>query len=574
MQRETVFTAARRHWHWLIAAGVLAALLAPLVGDRTFASDWGNHLWLIHAQGVAIEKLGLPSYYLQSSLGAFYPYFAFYGGTMYAVLGAISALTSAEAAVVLAFIASLAAAYLGWTWIAFQAGLRGWAMQLPGCLAVTAPYAVTNLYGRGDIPEMIATSMIPLAAAAGLSLLREPRLRLRDAAAFTGSVAVMTGTHTLTLAWGTFFLLLCGAVLAVAALPIGREAARRAWRPVWLGLLAAAFNAWMLAPLILYHDRLQEGGPDPFVLTELTDRFHLFDLFRTGEGVPDVVTADLNTQLPVLLLFWTICFGAVAWASLPRLRKRLLVGVGALFVALLALMMAPSLIDLLPSVLRYIQFPYRLLAFADLALVGLAVIVLAALQRSGLRPGAPAVVLAAIAAVGLWQSIEQNAEVRSWLPDREAAVASTVTPPPTWYAPLHFADASEPVVRPEARGELRVPVESGIADEYALRVPPGPATTIKTNVLAGPYLVRVRGAKPVGRTEEGEMVVALPASGRDREVTFAGGWGAAVTVGRWITLLAIALATALVSWELAGRRSARSGEPAGRRREPSSGHAG
>lgn len=551
----------RRHWHWLIPGVVLTALLAPLASDRTFASDWGNHLWLIHVQGAALGELGLPSYYLQSSFGAFYPYYAFYGGTMYALLGLISELSSAELAVILAFAASLAAAYLGWTWLAFQAGLRGWAMQLPGCIAVTAPYAVTNLYGRGDIPEMIATSMIPLAAAAGLSLLRELRLRLRDAAAFTAAIAAVTGTHTLTLAWGTAFLVLCGLILAFAALPITRERAARALRLVWLGLLGAALNAWTLVPLLLYHQRLQEGGPDPYLFTELTDRFHLFDLFRTGANLPDYITADLNTQLPVLALFWTIAFGAVTWKQLPRARRRLAAGVGVLFAALLALMTVPSLLDLLPSALRYIQFPYRLLSYADLALVGLALIVLAAIQRSSRRPTAPAMVLAAIAAVGLWQSVAQNADVRSFLPGRAAAIESVTTPPQTWYAPLHFADASAPVVRPSLAGELRVPVEAGIADEYTLRVPPGPAGTVQTNVLAGPYFVKVEGAQPVGRNDQGAMVVELPKSGQHRLVTFAAGWGPAVTVGRWITLFAIVLAVALVAWTLAGRRNPRP-EPA------------
>src|SRR5690606_13585437 len=119
--------------------------------------------------------------------------------------------------------------------------------------------------------------------------------------------------------------------------------------------------------------------------------------FRTGANLPDYITADLNTQLPVLALFWTIAFGAVTWKQLPRARRRLAAGVGVLFAALLALMTVPSLLDLLPSALRYIQFPYRLLSYADLALVGLALIVLAAIQRSSRRPTAPAMVLAAIA---------------------------------------------------------------------------------------------------------------------------------------------------------------------------------
>jgi len=544
---------SRAHWHWLIPAVVLAALLGPLATDKSFASDWGNHYWLIWKQGQEIGSLGEPSYYLQSTLGAFYPYFAFYGGSMYAALGAVSWLTSPQVALVLAHVVALVAAYLGWTWLAWMAGLRGWVMQIPGCLAATAPYAISNIYGRGDIPEMIATSMIPLVAAAGLSLLREPEVRLRSALAFTGAVAVLTGTHTLTLAWGVTFLLVCALILVITAWPVSREQVRRAWRLVWLGLLGVALNAWMLVPLVLDHTKLQEGGPDPLAFTEATDFSHLFGLFRDGSGFPDYITADINTQLPVLVLVWTVVFGAIAWATLPSPRRRLLAGLGLLFAAFLALMLESGLIEQLPTVLTYIQFPYRLLVYADLALVGAATVVLAACQRSGRGRRAPALIIAAVAAIALVQSVAQITEVRSFLPSRGDALASAETPPPTWYAPLQFADASAPVVKPTLGGELVVPAAAGGGDSYSVTVEPGRAGSIATNVLTGTYFVDVEGARPVGRTEEGRMVVELPASEQPRVVSFEAAWGAPVTVGRWITLVAIGVCVFLVSWSLAGR---------------------
>ena len=167
----------RGRWHWAIPAGVALCLLAPiLLTDRTFASDWGNHMWLIQMQGQNISALHEPSIYLQSTLGAFYPYYAFYGGTFYAVTGLVSDLFDAEFAVLVAYAGAIAANYLGWTWMARQAGVTGWRQQLPGLIATTAPFWVTNLYGRGGIPEAIGTSMLPLVAAAGISLVRQPRV--------------------------------------------------------------------------------------------------------------------------------------------------------------------------------------------------------------------------------------------------------------------------------------------------------------------------------------------------------------------------------------------------------------
>ena len=78
---------ARSWWAWGIPLIALAALLGPLVlTSSTFGQDWPNHLWLVWQQSRNITALGHPSYFLQSHLGAFYPFYAFYGGTLYAVV--------------------------------------------------------------------------------------------------------------------------------------------------------------------------------------------------------------------------------------------------------------------------------------------------------------------------------------------------------------------------------------------------------------------------------------------------------------------------------------------------------
>ncbi len=319
----------KARWHWLIPAVVIGGLMWPLLfGDHSFSSDWGNHLWIVWEQGLNIKHLGLPSYYLQSNLGAFYPYFAFYGGTLYAVLGYVSSLTSPETAVALVFLAALASAYLSWTWIASMAGVRGWLIQIPGAIAVTAPYAVANLYGRGDIPEMVATAAIPLVVASALGLVRAQRVRFWPATAYVFGVVALTGTHTLTLVWGATFLVLFAAVFLAAYWHQVKEHSRRGLRLIWLGLLGIGINGWILAPLLLFHTRLLEGGPDPLSHLEFTDRSQLFSLLRSGGALSTELTADVNAQLPVLALVVAIVLLAVYWTSLPRDGKRLVLGVG------------------------------------------------------------------------------------------------------------------------------------------------------------------------------------------------------------------------------------------------------
>ena len=546
----------RGRWHWLIPTIVIFGLLTPILfTDRTFATDWSNHLWLIWAQGLNIRDFGQPSYFLQSSLGAFYPYYAFYGGTLYAALGLVSGLSNPETAVAVAYLGALTAAYLGWTWIAKQVGIRGWQAQLPGCIAVTAPLAVTNLYGRGDIPEVVATSMLPLVAASALALSRERQVRLRLATVYVVSIVVLTGTHTLTLVWGTSFLLLCGVLVIACNWKVVRSRAKRGITLLGLTLLGVGVNGWILTPLILYHGRLKENKPDPIGLTAYTDPSRLFSLLRNGGNPYAFVTADVNAELPVLALAWALVCGAIFWCFLARRNKRLALGLLAIFAALVLLILSPTLIEDLPEAWRFIQFPYRILTYADLCVVGLVTLVLAALQTAGSRARIPVLLLAAVAVFNFGLSVDQNFHVRSWLLDREEALRSSVQPPRGWYAPPQFADGSAPITRPTLSPPLLLPVESGTRNSYKAVYPPGPAGTVRTNIATGPYLVEVSGAQPVGRGPGGNMVVRLPASRhRHRAVEVRASWGAAMTAGRWLTVASLIVAAAAAIYAATRRR--------------------
>ncbi|HVX31529.1 MAG TPA: hypothetical protein VHA80_00185, partial [Solirubrobacterales bacterium] len=372
----------RAHWHWAIPAVVLVVLASPLLSDRTFASDWGNHLWLIHAQGENISQLGLPSYYLQSDLGAFYPYYAFYGGTLYAVLGYGAWLIGANAATVIGLFLALAASYLAWTWLAVQAGIRGWLIQIPGLLAVTAPYAVSNNFGRGGIPEVIGCSMIALVAASGLAIFRAERLKVGPAVAFVVGLVFLSGSHVLTTAWGVTFLVLVGAIMVAADWRGARAHVKRGLRLVWLTVLAFGINAWILLPELLLNGKLAENEPDPLGQLEYTSHSQLFSLFRDGAHLNPGIHGDINAQLPLLMAFWTIAFGLFFWRYLTPQRRRLAIGLSVLTAFFLFLIMHSTSIWHLPSFLTYIQFPYRLMTYVDLAMVGVTTLAIAAMQRS------------------------------------------------------------------------------------------------------------------------------------------------------------------------------------------------
>jgi hypothetical protein len=159
--------------------------------ERSFGPDWSNHLWFLWVQGGQIRSGG-PSLFLHADpLGLFYPQYAFYGGTLYALGGALSALLDGRA--VVAYLATwvvvFASAYGGMLWLGLLAGLRGWRAHAGALVVVTSAYFLTNLYARGVWPESMASSALILSVAAGLHLLRAPRIAVAPGAAFVGELS-------------------------------------------------------------------------------------------------------------------------------------------------------------------------------------------------------------------------------------------------------------------------------------------------------------------------------------------------------------------------------------------------
>jgi hypothetical protein len=469
------------------------------------------------------------------------------------VLGYGDWLIGANAAVLIATVLALCAAYLSWTWMAIQAGVRGWLIQLPGALAVTAPYAISNNFGRGGIPEMIATSMIPLVAAAGIAIFRAERLKVGPAALFVIGLVFFSGSHVLTLVWGVTFLVLVAAVLVAADWRGVRSHARRILRLVGLAVLGFGINAWILVPTLLYHGKLAENEPDGLSGFEWTSHSQLFSLFRDGAHLNSVAHADVNAQLPLLMGLWALAFGLFFLAYLDPVKRRLAIGLTIVVAIFLELVLHPGTIVHLPSFLTYIQFPYRLMTYIDLALVGLTTLAIAAMQKSGKLSRVPAALLVLVTAISFYAAIVQQSQVRSWLEGgRDAAVASSYQPPESWYAFVQFGDASEPLAEPTLPGAINVPVEKGIKDSYTVAVPPGPEGTILTNVVTGPYFVKISGAEVVGRDGGSHQIVRIPASKTPREVTFSSHWNTTVQLGIWITVLCLAASLIALIWGLAG----------------------
>jgi hypothetical protein len=554
---------ALRYAAWGLPVLVVGVLALPLFTNRTFGYDWPDHLWLVWQQAQSIAQMGRPSYFLQAYQGVYQPFFAFYGGTFYAVTGAVADLIGGHPTVAYcaAIIAAFAGAYVGWTWLALQAGLRGWRAQIPGLLYVTAPYIITTPFGRGDVPESIGTCAIPLVAASGLALLRAERVRPLPAAALVLSAAWFTACHNITSLWGTTFLALTAGVLLIA---VGRRRVRprRILEVLGLAALGVAINAWFLFPAIAYSGRTAieaRGGIGAFQF----DAWQVvFDPFRSQ---PETSTAGiLNTQMPVLAFVWALVVLAIAWRRMPMPWRRFAAGMALIVVALLALILTNM--SIVPRPWSQIQFPYRAQTYVALGVCATVLAAVAAipfLASRRLRSTALGA-LVVIAATSFGQAIHQQWRQPSQLASRSLIFQGENKHPPSWYSQFDYADISMPAVPFGAIVGIPGVTVTGGNFESILVVPthghsdintvtfpsPGPRP-IATNVYGGPYLVKVTGARAIARTPTNELVIEpLAPKGQQAKVTFSTAHTVPVVLGVATTLAALAVCLLLAAWAI------------------------
>jgi len=557
--RTYVSVGRHRAWPWALALVALVVFMAPMVlTNGSFSSDWSIHLWIAWNQYLMLADVGHPSYFLQTDHAAFFPWFSFYGGTLYSVVAGLAGLMGGR--VTGAYIAvhamAVAAALGGWAWLAHNLGVRGWRSHLPGLVFVTSAYYVTNFYGRGAFPEVVATSMLPLVAASTVHLVRRGLTPL-PSVTFVVSVAILTGSHSITLVWGSTFLLSLIFAAAVA-IPRGRwPSRRRLARVAGLGAVGVGLNAWFLLPLLAFNSRVVIGVPPAELMqTEFTEVAFLFDVLRETPQLPEVV-AVINAQVPVLALGWGLVAIVVGWRRLDGTWQRLAIMAAALLYPVLLLVVFEQAILDLPKIWGYIQFPYRLLTYVGLFVALLVLVGLKATQSQGPRARkALTAVLVATTVVSAGLAIRQAWEVPSPNGPRARIFESPDRPPPGWYVAYDYADISAPVVVPTLSRPLVISTAGRRQDRYAVFYPTRRGGTVATNVAAGEYLVDVDGADPVGRTPEGFMVVrvAKPEDGSAR-VTFAPKSSALTRAG--LALTALSLLTWLVVTTLLVRRSSR-----------------
>jgi hypothetical protein len=559
-----------------VAIATLAVLLIAspvLFTSDGFGPDFTNAIWLVGYQQHVIAAHLHPTLFLQSQQGVFYPLFAFYGGTLFALTGALAALLGGST--ILAFevvtVAAIAAAYGGLFWLARQLGVKGLLAHAPAIVFVTSAIYVTNLYGRGAWTEFVAVSMLPLVLAASLRLVRG-RLSVGPVAGLVAASAVFSGSHNITLLWGSTLAVV---VLAVYWLLSGRSR-ELPWRRILAvaGLIAlgVGLNGWFLLPDLRYaHDTIISGETILWRATGIFNTFGvIFDPLRTVPS--ESGTPALYVQAPVLALIWGLAAAPFSWRYRP-----LRAGVATALIVLaglLVLIMSSGAWSLLPSFFQQTQFAYRLQTYVTLACAGLVLVGALALTRradSGRATRSDralalglGLVVAFSLALGAWQLWVPSTHLYeahfASLPNRAEALRGPRTLlPRSWYARADYGDRSLPVLGTTAQFTFAPAHVKNNRLAGSVSLPPG-LQPFATNIAGGPYLVHVGGGvRVVGRTPEGFLVLERTTNGSQPvPVELGARLSAPVVLGRITTAVSAALLLALAVAAAIRRRRRRS----------------
>jgi hypothetical protein len=492
---------------------LVGALAWPLLfTSATFNEDWLNHLWYIWHQSLAIRANHLPSLFLNYSQGIFYPLYAFYGGTIYALAGALSlALGNAPLdAYVLTYLLGFVAAYAGWYWTAHMFGLGRWLAHAPAIVFVTSASYLMIVYGLGDWPEFLAVSVMPLMIASGLAVLRDDQLRLLPAAALAGSSIVFFGSHLLTVIWGSSVLALVG-VAILACVPDARRSIgwSNALRVLGLVVPALLVSAWFLLPTAAYESKTVIAQSYPIFRRLLRHSMytvavrHLFTLSRARASGTIVTTA-----LPVLAIAWVLAgIGIAVRARRHGTWMRLLLVLCAASALLLIVMTHAGLILALPRIYATLQFSFRLESYVLLAIAG-AVLAVLVVNRDGDRASRywtwTLVPVLVVSIVGAVQQADAHPSGRS----RSLALSSYLEPTYEHEGLLDYVDDSVHVIKARLP-HVSFPLQSVHDDRASVVVHEPPGQRVDTNIRSGPELVHVSGARIVGADLEADDVLEI-----------------------------------------------------------------
>jgi len=498
----------------LLATGAVLVVAAPLLLTSSgFAGDFTNHLWAVWTAGRNLVHAGHPSYFINAEgLGVFYPFFAFYGGTLYAITGALAELTGDPVKTFVAVtVLAVAGSYAGMLWLGRELGLKGWTAHAPALVVVTSAYYITNLYGRAAWPEFMATAALSPLIASGVYLARAKQWRVWPVLVFVVSTVIFTGSHNITLIWGSTMIALALLIVWFAFGAPRQLPYRRLAEVGGLGMVAVLVNAWFLLPDIAYGKNVVIGGAGSGTSAVFfnTPNVLLYPL----RLVPSLsTTRALYVQAPDWFLAWGLVAGALlllARRPASRRLRRAWIAMAVLVALVMGLIMVEPVLNAAPFPFSEIQFAYRLGSYLTYAVAGLVLVGAMALARTtslhsqratkGLRFALAGVCIISFS-LCVWQLWVPSTLTPNSYKDRGEALASVNVLPHSWYDLESYRDANTPPATASPGRVLIIEPNWVQGDRFDgwMEVPPGPAP-IQTNISAGGYFVHISGLERVGR---------------------------------------------------------------------------
>jgi hypothetical protein len=528
-------------------------MIDGLAGERASGGfvgyDWFAHLWYIWHQEESLRAQVLPSLFAHNASGIFDPHFAFYGGTLYAITGAVSVVLGHEAAYVASWIWAFAMAYGGLYWMARQAKVGPWAAHIPSIVFVSSPWYLSSIYVWGSWGQNTAFSALLLVIAAALSILRADRLKPAPALALAVGVLFFTGSHSLTLAWATSAMTLLGLVFFALVPGFRRMFTRRGLlRVLAVAIPAGMVNGWFMLPAIAYQGQTWIGtNYDMATSLLLTSMFyvepqHILTLTRE---TAEPSTPHLALQLPLLAAGWAaigLLLFRPHWRS-QWLRTAVLMLIAA--IGVWQLMTHSSWILGLPHPYDQIQAPYRLESYINIAVAGALIATLALAARSPASVRRWTWVMLPILLIIMVQVRGQLRE--DWDPLASSGPQwRTAAPYLTRDARLGMADyvnadvpefqAPQPFVFAQFDPER---AEQG--DSATVTVDAQPGEFVASNLKASNPLINVAGAKIVARDQLGNafLEIAKDAKPGAAKITVTAAHPFPVVAGRLVTLFGL-----------------------------------
>jgi 4-amino-4-deoxy-L-arabinose transferase-like glycosyltransferase len=380
-----------------------APLLAP--GYFLRAHDAAHSLfWLVEFdQGIGDGFLW-PRWAADHVLGYGYPLFTFYAPLAFFIAEGFHLLGAGIAAAVkltwaLAFLLS------GFTMYRFAGRLWGaGAGFVAGLLYAFAPYHLVNIYVRAALAEFVAYALFPWVLYCFWDLIeRGGRRRLALAGLSLGLTLL---THSVTLLIFPPFLI--GLILYWLLLR-WRQSRRFPWRQSFAvllaGLLAGGVATIFLLPALAESSYIVQSQWLPDAYNYAKQYLYLYQLFSPEWGFGHALPGPddgMSQQIGLWLLVLGLAALPLLWRTRPA-RRGLLAGfLSAALIAILGMLAVTQPLWAALPPLALIQFPFRLLAMADLFLAlvvgAMASALLPRLQASE-TPAAP--LPAAALAIGL-----------------------------------------------------------------------------------------------------------------------------------------------------------------------------